>query len=134
MATRCLVKFSRKLKPDLLASIIKPKFEEILDHLTGLLDNASLDTLYLPIEAFTSYSRLNEDIVAQMAPKVTPKLLRFFKSFHNEGALAQELLNLFKLWCLYDTCRDIFVNTFIPFILEIIDNYYHCTPNIDNKD
>ena len=69
-----------------------------------------------------------------MAPKITPKLLKFFKNYHSEGALANELLNLFKIWCNYDACRDIFVNTFIPFIMEIIDNYYQSTPNIENKD
>lgn len=69
-----------------------------------------------------------------MAPKVTPKLLRFFKNYHSEGALAGELLNLFKIWCNYDACRDIFINTFIPFIMEIVDNYYQNTPNVDNKD
>lgn len=114
--------------------IIKDKFLQILDELTGILDTTSLETIYLPIEAFTQYSRLNEDIVAQMAPKITPKLLKFFRNYHNEGALASELLNLFKIWCNYDTCRDIFVNTFIPFIMEIIDNYYQNTPNVDNKD
>lgn len=31
VATRCLIKFARKLKPDLLMSIIKEKFESILD-------------------------------------------------------------------------------------------------------
>ena len=69
-----------------------------------------------------------------MAPKVTPKLLKLFKNYHNEGQLGQELLNLFKIWCTYDKCRDIFVNNFIPFILEIIDNYYTQTANVDNKD
>lgn len=69
-----------------------------------------------------------------MAPKVTPKLLKLFKSYHNEGQLGQELLNLFKLWTHYDKCRDIFVNTFIPFIMEIVENYYHSTANVDNKD
>ena len=72
--------------------------------------------------------------MSQMAPKITPKLLKFFKNYHSEGGLANELLNLFKIWCNYETCRDIFVNAFIPFIMEIIDNYYHSTPNIDNKD
>lgn len=90
--------------------------------------------MYLPIEAFTQYSKLNEEIVAQMAPRVTPKLLKLFKNYHNEGSLGQELLNLFKIWCNYDKCRDIFVNTFIPFIMEIIDNYYSSTANVDNKD
>lgn len=69
-----------------------------------------------------------------MAPKITPKLLKFFRNYHSEGALAQELLNLFKIWCDYESCRDIFINTFIPFIMEIIDNYYTYTANSENKD
>lgn len=39
-------------------------FEAIIDELIGLLDHTSMDTIHLPIEAFTSYSRLNEGIVA----------------------------------------------------------------------
>lgn len=99
------------------------------------MDKASVDTVHLPIEAFTAYSRLNESIVARMAPQITPKLLKFFRSSHGtETSLAQELLNLFKIWCTYDACRDILVNTFIPFIMEIIDIYYKQTPNAENKD
>ena len=26
------------------------------------------------------------------------------------------------------------MNTFLPFIMEIIDNYYNSTANVDNKD
>jgi hypothetical protein len=99
-----------------------------------LLDHASLETLHLPIEAFTQYSRLNEHIVARMAPLITPKLLKLFKSFQHESSVTQELLNLFKIWCNYDACRDIFVHTFIPFIMDIIHIYYQGTPNSDNKD
>ena len=134
VATRCLIKFSRKIKPDQLMPIISSKFEDILDQLTSLLDSPSLDTIFLPIEAFTQYSRLNEQIVAQMAPKITPKLLKFFRNYHSEGSLAHELLNLFKIWCDYPSCRDIFINTFIPFIMEIIENYYTYTANAENKD
>jgi hypothetical protein len=53
VSTRCLIKFSRKIKSDQLMPIISVKFEEILDQLTGLLDSPSLDTIFLPIEAFT---------------------------------------------------------------------------------
>jgi hypothetical protein len=77
---------------------------------------------------------LDEEIVSHMAPKITPKLLKLFKNYHSEGQLGQELLNLFKIWCTYDKCRDIFVNTFIPFIMEIIDLYYSSTANAENKD
>ncbi len=59
-------------------------FEAIIDELASMLDTASMDTINLPIEAFTAYSKLNEDIVAQMAPKITPKLLRFFKTLHSQ--------------------------------------------------
>ena len=69
-----------------------------------------------------------------MAPKITPKLLALFKQEHSEGHLGNELINLFKQWCYYDACRDIFINTFIPFIMEIIESYYNSTANEDNKD
>ena len=134
VATRSLIKYSRKVKPDILQALVGERFENIVDELANLLDSASLDTVHLPIEAFTAYSRMNEDIVAQMAPKITPKLLKFFRTYHSETSLAQELLNLFKLWCTYDACRDIFVNTFIPFIMEIIEMYYKATPNSENRD
>jgi len=110
-------------------------FEAIIDELTAMLDSASMETINLPIEAFTAYSKLNEEIVAQMAPKITPKLLRFFKVLHTqEPAVTQSLLNLFKLWCNYDACRDILVNTFIPFIMDIIEAYYKATPNSENRE
>jgi hypothetical protein len=93
-----------------------------------------METVHLPIEAFTAFSRLNEGVVAKMAPMVTPKLLKFFRTYHSETSLAQELLNLFKIWCSYDACREIFVNTFVPFIMEIIDMYYKATANSENRD
>ena len=106
----------------------------ILDNLSTLLETGTLESIYLPIEAFTQYSLVNEEIVATMAPKITPKLLKLFKMYHNEGMVGQELLNLFKIWTQYDACRDIFISTFIPFIMEIVDNYYHSTANVENKD
>jgi hypothetical protein len=69
-----------------------------------------------------------------MAPKITPKLLRFFKTLNQETSVTIELLNLFKIWCNYEACREILVNTFTPFILDLIDLYYKGTPNQDNKD
>lgn len=63
----------------------KDQFEVILDNLTALLETGTLESIYLPIEAFTQYSLVNEEIVATMAPKITPKLLKLFKMYHNEG-------------------------------------------------
>ena len=106
----------------------------ILDNLLELLDLSNKEVMYLPIEAFQTFSRVNQETVSKMAPKITPKLLVIFKTEHSEGNLGQELINLFKLWCQYDDCRDIFINTFIPFIMEIIDSYYNSTPNEDHND
>jgi hypothetical protein len=63
VATRALIKYSRKVKPEALQIMVGEIFEAILDELIGMLDTASLDTIHLPIEAFTAYSRLNEAIV-----------------------------------------------------------------------
>lgn len=67
-----------------------------------------------------------------MSPKVTPKLLQLFRDHHNEGDLGQELVNLFKKWCNFTECRDIFIETFIPFIMQIVEQYYQNTPNSEN--
>lgn len=64
VATKTLIKFSRKVKPEVLQLMVGDIFEAIIDELVGLLDTTSMDTIHLPIEAFTSYSKLNEDIVA----------------------------------------------------------------------
>jgi hypothetical protein len=64
VATRCLVKFSRKLKSDILVDYQKEKFEKVLEQLTILLDSSHLDSINLPIEAFALYSKVNEEIVA----------------------------------------------------------------------
>ena len=76
---------------------------------------------------------MNKAKIAQHAPKVTPYLLHLFRDHHSEGNLGQELINLFKKWCNFKECRSIFIDTFIPFILEIIELYYRNTPNQENK-
>jgi len=86
VATRCMIKYSRKLKSEAL-SVHQDKFCLILEQLNTLLDASSLDSLNIPIEAMVQYSRISEDLVAQMAPKVTPKLLKLFRAYHNEGPL-----------------------------------------------
>ena len=68
-----------------------------------------------------------------MSPRVTPKLLDLFKNYHMEGDLGTELVNLFKKWCNFSECREIFVETFVPFIMEIVEQYYVNTPNIENN-
>ena len=63
VATRCVVKYSRKVKIESLI-LDTSKFEKILDNLTSLLDTISFESIYMPIEAFTQFSRINEQIVA----------------------------------------------------------------------
>ena len=98
VATRTLVKYARKMKKeDLHDNAVK--FEAILDNLLSLLNTSNKDVMHLPIEAFQTFSKVNEITVSQMAPKITPHLLRIFKNEHSQGNLGQELLNLFKQWC-----------------------------------
>ena len=79
VATRTLVKYARKMKKeDLHENAVK--FEAILDNLLGLLNTSNKDVMHLPIEAFQTFSKVNEKTVSQMAPKITPNLLRIFKN------------------------------------------------------
>ena len=58
----------------------------ILDDITNMLNRKdNYDFIQIPIEAILMISRLDEDQIAQIAPKITPKLLKLFKTYHNEG-------------------------------------------------
>lgn len=84
VATRCINKYARKIKKELQV-YSNEEFDQILDQLTKLIDQISFESIFVPIEAFTQYSKLNEDLVAHMAPKITPKMLKLFKNYHSEG-------------------------------------------------
>ena len=63
VATRTLVKYARKMKKeDLLENA--EKFESILDDLLSLLDISNKDVMHLPIEAFQTFSKVNEKTVS----------------------------------------------------------------------
>jgi len=98
MAIRTLVRFARRVGEQQLVAF-EQLLGEILKPLLTLLDQAPLDCKYLPIEAISTFSKLNEQLVAQMSPQVTPKLLQLFRDHHSEGDLGSELVNLFKKWC-----------------------------------
>ena len=116
MAIRTLIRFHRRFKDQQLEHL-QDKFTLILEPLLLLLDKAPLECKYLPVEAISTFSKLNEQLVAEMSPTITPKLLQLFRDHHSEGDLGQELINLFKKWCNFSECRHIFVETFIPFIM-----------------
>jgi len=81
----------------------------------------------LPIDAFTVLSKVDEESVSEIAHRVTPKMLTLFNQHHSDGNIGNELITLFKVWCKYDKCRNILIETFIPFIQNIILKYYNQT-------
>ena len=103
------------------------------DAVIKMIGNVPLDCLSLPIEALALYSKMDPEMIQEISHKITPKLLLLFRDHHNESQLGQELANLFKQWSNNEACRLIMVETFIPFIIEIVENYYHNTPNAENK-
>ena len=100
VATRALIKFTRKLKAEDLEQNAQ-KFGSILDDLLVLLQHSDKEVMHLPIQAFQVFSRFNQATVSIMAPQITPKLLSIFKDEHSESNLGAELTNLFKQWCVY---------------------------------
>lgn len=63
MAIRTLVRFSRRFNETQLAQF-SDKLPLILEPLLNLLDTAPLECKYLPVEAISTFSKLNEQLVA----------------------------------------------------------------------
>lgn len=137
MALKTFLKFIRKVtKKENQSANYHTEIElELSDWnaVIKMIERAPLDCLSLPIEALVLFSKMSPDIIQIISPQVTPKLLLIFRNHHNESQLGQELVNLFKQWSNNEACRLIMVETFIPFIMEIVGQYYHNTPNAENK-
>jgi hypothetical protein len=123
-AARCLTKYLRKLPS---TEINFKLLKDCLDPLLLLVDESITECIHLPIDTFTVLSRLDEASVSEIAHKVTPKMLNLFNLHHSEGNIGNELIALFKVWCRFEKCKDIFIETFIPFIQSIVQKYYHQT-------
>jgi hypothetical protein len=63
MAIRTLVRFSRRFNDSQLKQF-EDKLPVILEPLLTLLDTAPLECKYLPVEAISTFSKLNEQLVA----------------------------------------------------------------------
>lgn len=63
VATRTLVRYARKLKIEDLEQNAS-KFEGILDDLLKLMETSSKEVMHLPIEAFYTFSRVNQETVS----------------------------------------------------------------------
>ena len=87
VATRVLVKYSRKITKEQQSELYLKNLEPILDNISYLLDNCEFETIHLPIDAITQFSKINELAVSQIAPRTTPKLLSLFRLYHGEGLL-----------------------------------------------
>lgn len=66
-AIRTLVRFARRFKDGSLSQF-DDKLTLILEPLLQLIDKAPLECKYLPVEAISTFSMLNEQLVAQMSP------------------------------------------------------------------
>lgn len=62
------------------------------------------EAVHLAIEAFTTIAKIDEKVVENMVPVLTPRLLKIYTAHHNEGSIGNDLITLFKLWCKYDSC------------------------------
>ena len=63
MAIRTLVRFSRRFNDSQLKQF-EDKLPVILEPLLTLLDTAPLECKYLPVDAISTFSKLNEQLVA----------------------------------------------------------------------
>jgi hypothetical protein len=74
-ATRCLTKYLRKIPQQ---SVNVKELSSALNPLLKLIDQATIECINLPVEAFTVLSKIDETSVSEIAGYVTPKMLKLF--------------------------------------------------------
>jgi hypothetical protein len=99
----------------------------ILENVNELISLCNEDTIHIPVAAMKKLSKMDEDAVATIAHKSAPRLLSLFRRHHDQSAIGTDLLEIFKMWTNYETCKAIFCNNYTPFALEIVRNYFQMT-------
>ena len=68
----------------------------------NLIYLADADTIWIPIHALKILTKLDNQEVSTVASGTTEYLLKLFIKHHDWGSIGQDLLEIFKIWCLYD--------------------------------
>lgn len=101
--------------------------QSLLNDVVDLIYLADDDTIWIPIHALKLLTRLDDKGVATIAGNTTEHLLKMFIRHHDRGSIGQDLLEIFKIWCQYDSCKNIFCKSFTHYVLKILINYHKLT-------
>mmetsp|Transcript_2570 Transcript_2570/g.2409 ORF Transcript_2570/g.2409 Transcript_2570/m.2409 type:complete len:133 (-) Transcript_2570:1186-1584(-) len=85
------------------------------------------ETIHIPVSAMKHLSKKDEEAVSKIAHESAPRLLELFEYYHDDRVIGPDLLDIFKMWSNYDSCKTIFSKKYTPFALKIVKNYFYMT-------
>jgi len=80
----------------------------MLENVEDLLIKCNQDTIHIPVTAMKHLSKMDEEAVAKIAHESAPRLLGLFEYYHSERIIGADLLDIFKMWTNYESCKAIF--------------------------
>ena len=132
-ACRSIVHFLNKVDIEQIENISE-YISSMLENVEDLLIKCNQDTIHIPVTAMKHLSKMDEEAVAKIAHESAPRLLGLFEYYHSERIIGADLLDIFKMWTNYESCKAIFWKNFTPFALKIVQNYFHMTNTTGTTD
>lgn len=102
---------------------VRSLLSQVFRCLTGLLDEASSETLLLVLETFLDVSMLNAEFASHGPTLASDKLLGLYCRFYGEASMGSVILALIRHWSDIPNCIRPLSDTFVPFVMSLLAQY-----------
>jgi len=102
---------------------VKAVLPHLFRSLTGLLDEASSETLQLVLETFLDVSMLNAEFTTHGPLLASDKLLGLYCRYYGEASMGSIILALIRHWSDIPGCIKPLSDTFVPFVMNLLVQY-----------
>lgn len=96
-----------------------------MERAAALLPLCSEETVHVPLECLTQFSKLDEEACAQVCPQVMPAIVELYARYYSDGLIGSDIVDLLKLWARVPN-NQAFTQGFLKtHVLGVLRQYYH---------
>lgn len=95
-----------------------------MERAAALLPLCSEETVYVPLECLTQFSKCDEEAISQVCPQVMPFIVELYGKYYSDGLIGSDIVDLLKLWARVPN-NHAFAQGFLKtHVLGVLRQYY----------
>jgi hypothetical protein len=95
------------------------------NRLIRLLQEATEETLIIPIDAIVALSKLNHEKSLYVALNASKLIVDIYSQYFNHPFISVKILELVKLWCTDNRTAQLLMKLFVPFVILVFSDFFN---------